>query len=49
MKLGTWNVNGIRKREPQLLAWIADEKPDVICLQETKASLHQIPSTLAQP
>jgi len=48
MKLGTWNVNGIRKREPQLLAWIADEQPDVICLQETKASLHQIPSTLAQ-
>ncbi len=48
MKIGTWNVNGVRAREAQLLAWIADEKPDVICLQETKASLHQVPPTLRE-
>ncbi|MCX5748245.1 MAG: exodeoxyribonuclease III [Proteobacteria bacterium] len=47
MRVASWNVNGVRKREPQLLAWIADEQPDVICLQETKASLHQVPTTLA--
>lgn len=48
MKIGTWNVNGVRAREAQLLAWIADERPDVICLQETKAHAHQVPTTLAR-
>ena len=36
MKLATWNVNSIRVRLPQLLGWLADAKPDVICLQELK-------------
>jgi exodeoxyribonuclease-3 len=42
MKVATWNVNGIRARQGQLLEWIARERPDVICLQETKASLDQL-------
>lgn len=36
MKLVTWNVNSIRAREKRLFAWLDTEKPDVICLQETK-------------
>ena len=36
MKLVTWNINSIRAREARLLAWIAAERPDVLCLQETK-------------
>jgi len=45
MKVATWNVNGIRARHEQFAAWAAEEKPDVICLQEIKAKLDQIPQT----
>jgi exodeoxyribonuclease-3 len=46
MKIATWNVNGLRAREAQLLEWLADERPDVLCLQEIKASRAQVPATL---
>lgn len=36
MKVATWNVNSIRRRLPLLLDWLAEHKPDVMCLQETK-------------
>jgi exodeoxyribonuclease-3 len=36
MKLATWNVNSLKVRLPQLLEWLAQTRPDVICLQETK-------------
>jgi len=36
VKLATWNINSIRAREPRLLAWLERERPDVLCLQETK-------------
>lgn len=36
MKLATWNVNSIRVRLPQVLDWLAQQTPDVLCLQETK-------------
>jgi exodeoxyribonuclease-3 len=38
MKITTWNVNGIRARHTQVVAWLAEERPDVVCLQEVKAS-----------
>jgi exodeoxyribonuclease-3 len=47
MKIATWNVNGIRARQGQLLDWLAAEKPDVVCLQEIKASLDQLPFDLS--
>ncbi|HYW58805.1 MAG TPA: exodeoxyribonuclease III [Polaromonas sp.] len=37
MKLATFNVNGIKTRLPQLLAWLEKEAPDIVCLQELKA------------
>ena len=46
MKIATWNVNGIRARQGQLLDWLAAEKPDLVCLQEIKASLDQLPFEL---
>ncbi len=46
MKIATWNVNGIRARQAQLIEWLAAEKPDVVCLQEIKASLDQLPFEL---
>jgi exodeoxyribonuclease-3 len=42
VKIATWNVNGIRARSAQLLDWLATEKPDVVCLQEIKASPDQL-------
>jgi exodeoxyribonuclease-3 len=46
VKIATWNVNGIRAREAQLLEWTDREKPDVICLQELKATLAQVPASI---
>jgi exodeoxyribonuclease III len=46
MKIATWNVNGIRARQGQVLEWIAAERPDVLCLQELKASIDQLPFDL---
>jgi exodeoxyribonuclease-3 len=43
MKVATWNVNGIRARASQLREWLEREQPDVVCLQELKAELGQIP------
>src|SRR5687768_2594901 len=46
MKVTTWNVNGIRARETQLLDWVERERPDVLCLQEIKASPENVPAAL---
>lgn len=43
MKLVAWNVNGIRARLDALLAWIDQEQPDVLLLQETKAADDKFP------
>jgi exodeoxyribonuclease III len=48
VKIGTWNVNGIRAREAQVQAWIERDRPDVVCLQEIKASAAQIPMMLCE-
>jgi len=47
VKITTWNVNGIRAREAQVFDWLRIEQPDVLCLQEIKASAHQVPVSLA--
>ena len=36
MKLVTWNINSIRARSARLVAWLEAQRPDVVCLQETK-------------
>ena len=36
MKLATWNVNSLGVRLPQVLQWLAAERPDLLALQETK-------------
>src|SRR5918992_5574430 len=48
MKIATWNVNGIRARQAQLQEFIEREQPDVLCLQEIKASLDQLPLWLCE-
>jgi len=47
VKIGTWNVNGIRARNAQLVDWLDREAPDVVCLQEIKAAPEQLPPELA--
>ena len=37
MKLATFNINGIKARIEVLPAWLAQAKPDVVCLQEIKS------------
>jgi exodeoxyribonuclease-3 len=46
VKVITWNVNGIRARESQLVELIERERPDVVCLQELKAKREQVPEAL---
>jgi exodeoxyribonuclease III len=46
VKVATWNVNGIRKRSSEVISWIDREEPDVVCLQETKATHDQVPEPL---
>jgi exodeoxyribonuclease-3 len=47
LKLATWNVNGIRARQGELLSWLETERPDVVCLQEIKAAPDQLTFELA--
>lgn len=43
MKITTWNVNGIRAAfGKNAFDWIAEFKPDILCLQEIKAKIDQI-------
>ena len=43
MKIASWNINSLRKRQERLLDWLAKEQHDVVCLQETKCSDDQFP------
>jgi exodeoxyribonuclease-3 len=45
MKIATWNVNSIRRRLPILLEWLAEHRPDVMCLQETKVQDSEFPES----
>ncbi len=46
MKIATWNINGVRAREGDVHAFLREAQPDVLCLQEVKASPHQVPVSL---
>jgi exodeoxyribonuclease-3 len=48
VKIATWNVNGVRAREAQLREFIEKEEPDVLCLQEIKATIDQLPMWLCE-
>ncbi|NBA96605.1 exodeoxyribonuclease III [Pseudomonas sp. R5(2019)] len=43
LKIATFNINGLRARLPNLLQWLARERPDIVCLQELKAQDKQFP------
>ena len=43
MRLATWNINGVVRRLPLLVDWLSRAKPDVLALQETKATDAEFP------
>lgn len=50
VRIFSWNVNGIRAAlKKGFLDWVEEESPDVICLQETKASPDQVEDGLLPP
>jgi exodeoxyribonuclease-3 len=44
MKIATFNINNVVKRLPNLLAWLREAEPDVVCLQELKAADRAFPA-----
>ncbi len=43
VKIATWNVNSIKVRLPNVLAWLESEQPDVALLQELKTVPENFP------
>ena len=43
LRIATWNVNSLAARMPRVAQWLADVAPDVLCLQETKATEGSFP------
>ena len=43
MLIATWNVNSVRTRLSQIINWINQVNPDVLCLQETKVIDNDFP------
>ena len=43
MKIASWNINSLRKRQDRLFGWLDTAKPDIVCLQETKCPDDQFP------
>ncbi|CAE18943.1 exodeoxyribonuclease III [Prochlorococcus marinus subsp. pastoris str. CCMP1986] len=45
MLIATWNVNSVRTRLSQIINWIKEVNPDILCLQETKVIDDAFPSS----
>lgn len=43
MKIVTYNVNGIKARLPRVVEYLTEDQPDIVCLQELKASNETFP------
>ena len=48
MKIASWNINSLRKRQDRLFAWLEATQPDIVCLQETKCPDDQFPALALQ-
>jgi exodeoxyribonuclease-3 len=44
VRIATYNVNGVNGRLPNLLAWLEEAAPDIVCLQELKAPDEKFPA-----
>jgi len=43
MKIATYNANSIRKRLETIVPWLEKQRPDILCVQETKVQDHEFP------
>jgi exodeoxyribonuclease-3 len=48
MRIATFNINNVNKRLANLLAWLRAAKPDVVCLQELKATDREFPKAAVE-
>jgi len=49
MEILSWNVNGIRAvTKKGFVEWLEERSPDILCLQETKANVDQVPPELME-
>jgi exodeoxyribonuclease-3 len=37
MRIATWNINGVKARIDNLVHWLREAAPDIVCLQEIKS------------
>jgi exodeoxyribonuclease-3 len=44
MRIATWNVNSVRARLPNIVAWLSEAKPDVLLMQEIKCETDAFPA-----
>jgi exodeoxyribonuclease-3 len=44
MRIASWNINSLRKRQDRLFEWLEATRPDIVCLQETKCPDEQFPA-----
>ena len=44
MKIASFNINNVRRRVPNLLGWLREAKPDIVCLQELKTTDAEFPA-----
>ncbi len=44
MKIATWNINGIKARLDNLVTWVKEADPEIVCLQELKSIDENFPS-----
>jgi endonuclease/exonuclease/phosphatase (EEP) superfamily protein YafD len=49
MRIATYNVNGINGRLANLLGWLEEATPDIVCLQELKAPMTNFRPRSATP
>lgn len=43
MRIATWNINSIKQRIDNLVAWLGERQPDIVCLQELKCTDEAFP------
>lgn len=43
MRVATWNINSVRLRLDNVLRWLTEAAPDIVCLQELKCQTDQFP------
>ena len=44
MKIASFNINNINRRLGNLLSWLREAEPDIVCLRELKAADTEFPA-----